>query len=243
MLGVFQEVLKALGEKETGQLVSFDLLFDGLRSTIRGGIQNAINLAEKQLDNEFAIKVLKALFLVKYYQPFKTNARNISVLMIDHLNIDLQKHEKAVEEALSLLEQQVYINRNGEIFEFLTDEEKDIEKEIINTEIDNQAVTQLIKENIFEKIVPDNRIRYLENKAEYEFTSKVDGIIFGKEKELTIEILSPNSDDYSEEGKYKARTMGYSTLVLFVLPPGERLMQDLRLYLKTDKHKEKRDGR
>lgn len=236
MLGVFQEVLKALGEKETGQLVSFDMLFDGLRSTIRSGIQNAISLAERQLDNQFAIKVLKALFLVKYYQPFKTTARNISVLMIDHINIDLQKHEKAVKEALALLEQQVYINRNGDIFEFLTDEEKDIEKEIINTEIDSQAVIQLIKENIFEKIISDNRIRYLENKADYEFTSKVDGIIFGREKELTIEILTPNSDDYGKEDKYKARTMGYSTLVLFVLPPGDRLMQDLRLYLKTEKY-------
>jgi len=236
MLGVFQEVLKKLGEAETGQLVSFDMLFDGLRSTIRSGIQNAISLAERQLDDELAIRVLKALFLVKYYQPFKTTARNISVLMIEHINIDLQKHEKAVKEALTMLEQQVYINRNGDIFEFLTDEEKDIEKEIINTEIDSQAVTQLIKENVFEKIIIDNRIKYLDNKAEYDFTNKVDGIIFGKEKELTIEILSPNSDDYGKEDKYKARTLGYSTLVLFVLPPSDRLLQDLRLNLKTDKY-------
>ena len=236
MLGVFQEVLKALGEKETGQLVSFDMLFDGLRSTLRGNIQNTINLAEKQLDNQFAIRVLKALFLVKYYQPFKTTARNVSVLMLENINMDLQKHEKAVKEALALLEQQIYINRNGDIFEFLTDEEKDIEKEIVNTDIDSQAVTQLIKDNIFDKIIRDSRIKYLEYKAEYEFTSKVDGIIFGKEKELTIEILTPNSDDYGEEDKYKARTMGYSTLVLFVLPPTDRLLQDLRLYLKTEKY-------
>ncbi|MFW6351595.1 MAG: BREX system P-loop protein BrxC, partial [Bacteroidota bacterium] len=236
MLGVFQDVMKNLGDKEQGQLVSFDLLFDGLRSTIRGEIQNAVTLAEKNLDNEFAVQVLKALFMVKYYQPFKTNARNISVLMIENMDVNLQKHEKAVKEALAKLEQQVYINRNGEIFEFLTDEEKDIEKEIINTPIDSQAVTQLIKESIFDRIIKDNRIKYAENKAEYDFTSKVDGLIFGKEKELTIEILSPNSEDYGQEDKYKARTLGYNTLVLFVLPPNDRLLQDLRLYLKTEKY-------
>ena len=236
MLGVFQDVMQQLGEKESGQLVSFDLLFEGLRSTIRGEIQNAIILAEKQLDDEFAIRILKALFLVKYYQPFKTTTRNISVLMIGHINVDLARHEKLVKEALALLEQQIYIQRNGEVYEFLTDEEKDIEKEILNTEIDNQAVTQLIKENIFDRIIRDSRIRYLENKADYEFCSKVDGMIVGREKELTLEIITPNSDDYGNETKYKAQTLGYNNMALFVLPPNERILQDLRLYLKTDKY-------
>ena len=236
MLGVFQDVMQRLGEKESGALVSYDLLFEGLRSTIRGEIQNAIILAEKQLDNEYAIRVLKALFLVKYYQPFKTTARNISVLMIENIKVDLAKHEAEVKKALALLEQQVYIQRNGEIYEFLTDEEKDIEKEIINTEIDSQAVTQLIKENIFDRIIRDSHIRYLENKADYEFCSKVDGIILGREKELTIEIITPNAQDYGNETKYKAQTLGYNTLALFVLPPNEQLLQDLRLYLKTEKY-------
>ena len=35
---------------------------------------------------------------------------------------------KELTEALNLLEQQTYIQRNGEVFEFLTDEEKDIEE-------------------------------------------------------------------------------------------------------------------
>ena len=37
--------------------------------------------------------------------------------------------------ALNLLENQSYVQRNGDIYEFLTDDEKDIEEEIKNTEL------------------------------------------------------------------------------------------------------------
>jgi len=236
MLGVFQDVVQRIEDKRENTLVSFDLLFEGLRSTVRGEIQNAITLAEKNLDNEFAIRVLKALFLVKYYSNFKTTAHNVSVLMIDDINVDLKKHEQKVQEALNILETQNYIQRNGDLYEFLTDDEKDIQEEIKSMEIDNQQVTQLLKEILFDEIIRDTRIRYLDNKQEYEYTSKIDGIILGRERELTIEIITPNFDDYGNESLFKAQTMGYNTLMMMVLPSDERLMKDMRMYLKTGKY-------
>jgi len=89
MLGVFQHVVQHVEEKDENALVSFDLLFEGIRSTIRGELQNAITLAEKNLDNDFAIRVLKALFMVKYFPNVKTSARNISTLMISSNSIIL----------------------------------------------------------------------------------------------------------------------------------------------------------
>ena len=105
-------------------MVSFDLMFEGIRNELRGEIQQSIILAEKQLDDRFAIKVLKALFLVKYFGNFKTTKRNISVLMIDDINVDLKAHETKIDTALTILENQSYVQRNGDIFEFLTDDEK-----------------------------------------------------------------------------------------------------------------------
>ena len=77
MLGVFQQVIQAIQERDGNALVSFDLMFEGIRNELRGEIQQSIILAEKQLDDRFAIKVLKALFLVKYFGNFKTTKRNI----------------------------------------------------------------------------------------------------------------------------------------------------------------------
>ncbi len=236
MLGVFQHVLREISEKDDSALVSFDLLFEGLRSTIRSELQSAIILAEKQLDSEFAIRVLKALFMVKYYTNFKSMERNISTLLINNMNMDLQKHDKEVHEALALLENQTYIQRNGDLFEFLTDEEKDIEEEIKSTDIDDSQITNLFKEILFDTIIGENRIRYFANKQDYEFTSKIDGVIVGKEKELVIEIITPNFKDHDREDFFKSQTMGYQTLIMMVLPNDEHMLMDARMYLKTEKY-------
>jgi len=236
MLGVFQEVVKKISDNDSRALISFDLLFDGLRSTIRSEIQSAVSLAERQIDSEFAVKVLKALFLVKYYTNFKTTARNVQVLMIDHLDVDLKKHEEKVQTALNLLETQSYIQRNGDLYVFLTNEEKDIEEEIKSTEINTTDITRLFKEILFDEIIRDTRIRFSENKQDYEFTPKIDGAILGREKELAIDIITPNHDEYGNENFYKAQTMGYNTLLMMVLPPDDRLMKDVRMYLKTDSY-------
>jgi len=236
MIGVFQHVIQHIETRDEHTLVSFDLLFEGIRSTIRGELQNAVTLAERNLDDPFAIQVLKALFMVKYYANFKTTLRNITTMMIDSMSIDLKEHERKIQKALNLLENQTYIQRNGDLYEYLTDDEKDIEQEIKATEIDDQKVTELFKEILFDEIIRDTRIRYLENKQEYEFTSKIDGTVLGREKELVVEIITPNFIDHDREEFFKSQTMGYSTLMMMVLPNDDHLLADIRMYLKTDKY-------
>jgi len=235
MLGVFQQVIVNIEEKDENALVSFDSMFDGISGELVGQIQNSINLADKNIDNEFAKKVLKALFLVKYYGNFKTTKRNISILMIDNIGVDLKKHEQNIDEALNLLENQSYVQRNGDVFEFLTDDEKDVELEIKNTNVDDQAVTTLLKEILFDEIIQSNKIKYLENKQDYEFTSKIDGTILGREKELEIEIITEYSYDYNNPIFIQNQTLGSNGMKL-VLPSDATFMKDLKMYLKTDKY-------
>lgn len=236
MLGTFQEVLKGVEQSNERILISFDQLFEGIRSTIKGEIQNAVTLAEKQLTNQMAICILKALFLVKYYDSFKTTKRNIAVLLIDSLDVDLKAHEKAVEEALNVLEQQTYIHRNGEIYEYLTDDEKDIEEEIKSTDIDPGHLTIFFNEVLFDEVIRDSRIKFNENKQDFEFSRKVDGVIFSREKELTLEIVTPNSDNYENDAYYTGQSLGNQTLVIFKLPADDLLIKDTRLMIKTNKY-------
>jgi hypothetical protein len=235
MLGVFQQVIVKIGERDDKALVSFDLMFEGIRNELRGEIQSSVILAERNLDNDFAKQVLKALFLVKYFASFKTTKRNISVLMIDDINIDIKKHEQRIDEALNILENQNYVQRNGDFYEFLTDDERDIEEEIKETDIDEQAVTQLLKEILFDEIIRDNKIKYLDNKQDYDFTSKTDGSVFGREKELEIEILTENYNDYENITYIQSQTMG-STSMKMVLSPDAVFMKDVKMYLRTHKY-------
>lgn len=235
MLGVFQQVIQQVKEEDSNALVSFDRMYEGIRNELRGEIQSAVIMAEKNLENKFAIKVLKALFLVKYYKSFKTTKRNISVLMIDKINIDLDAHNKNIEQALNTLENQSYIQRNGELYEFLTNDEKDVEQEIKNTEIDEQAETSLMKAIFFDSLIGDNKIKYDDNKQFYSFTNKLDGITLGQEKELCIEIITENNADYGNENMHKAHTMGSTTMKLR-LASNAIMMKDIKMFLRTQKY-------
>jgi len=61
-------------------------------------------------------------------------------------------------------------------------------------------------------------------------------VILGKEKELTIEIITPNFRDHDKEDLLKGQTMGYNTLLMMVLPDENKMFEDVIMYLKTDKY-------
>ena len=235
MLGVFQQVTQKLGESDLTELVSFDRMFEGIRNELKGEIQSSIMVAENNLGNSFAIQVLKTLFLVKYYTSFKTTKRNISVLLIDSYSVDLKDHDRKIEEALNLLENQSYIQRNGELYEFLTDDEKDVEQEIKEVDADDQAVNQLLKEILFDEVIRDNKIKFDENKQDYKFTIKVDGALLSREEELSIEIITPNYHYYNEVNEIASQTMGTSQMRLR-LPEDGAFIKDVKMYIRTNKY-------
>ncbi|KAA3643964.1 MAG: BREX system P-loop protein BrxC [Chloroflexi bacterium] len=235
MLGVFQEVAIAIGGKEMGELASFDLMFNGIKSTLKTQIQSAILQAENQLDNPFAVKVLKSLFLVKYVKGFNATPRNLRVLLQDSFDSDLPKLRKEIEEALDLLEQQTYIQRNGEVFEYLTDEEKDVEVEIKNTEIDSEEVAKMLEEILFTEIIQGNKVRYDETGQDFPYTKKLDDRIRNREQELTIHFVTPFSDNVDNINILKSNSLGRKELMV-VLPANPRFLRDVSLHKQTEKY-------
>ena len=116
MLGVFQHVAKHIADHPVRELATFDLMFEGVRTALKSQIQKAILNAETHLGDPFAVRALKALFLVKYVKGFKATVRNISILMLENFDRSVNDLQKQVQGALDLLEQQTYIQRNGELY-------------------------------------------------------------------------------------------------------------------------------
>ena len=235
MLGVFQQVAVQISDHDIGQLATFDLMFEGIRSALKAQIQRSIQLAEKHLDNKFAVQVLKTLFLVKYIKEFKTTKRNLSVLMLDEFNKNMDQLNTELTEALNLLEQLTYIQRNGEVFEFLTDEEKDVEEEIKNTDIESSAVDEHLYKIVFDTIIKLRKIRYDVNGQDYPFSRKMDDKLFGREYELTIHVISPFNEHADNEQVLTMQSAGRDEL-LVIIPPDERMMRDLLMYERTNKY-------
>jgi hypothetical protein len=101
MLGVVQQVAKDIGNVEVGRLATFDHMFAGIRASLKSAAQRSIDVAERNLDNELAVRLLKALFLVKYVESFKATSRNLTVLVYDRFGLDLPALSKQVQEALT----------------------------------------------------------------------------------------------------------------------------------------------
>ena len=235
MLGVFQQVAIQIADHEIGQLATFDLMFEGIRAALKSQIQHSIILAERNLDNKFAVRILKALFLVKYVKEFKATVRNMRILMQDSFNADIPALAEKVKEALNLLEQQTYIQRNGEEYEFLTDEEKDVEQEIKNTEVETADVLDELSKIVFDYIVKNNKIRYDENKQDYPFSKKLDDRLMGREHELAIHIISPFHEHTGNEATILMQSMGRNDLIV-LMPSNDLLMRDLLMYKRTEKY-------
>ena len=240
MLGVFQQVAKQVSPYEIGRLATFDLMFEGIRSALMARTQKTLQAAERQLRDDFATRVLKVLFLVKYMKEFKPTLSNLCVLMIESFSQDLGKLRKQLEAALNVLEKETYIQRNGPLYEFLTDEEQDIEKEIKQTDVDHAEVSAELEKLVFDYILKQRKIRYDAGTPgqgqDYAYTRKLDDKPYGREQELAIHLISPFHELVANEQMLR-NSSTYKAEELFIcLPPDARLMSDLYTYKRTEKY-------
>ena len=238
MLGILQDVVKAIAGEPVGRLATFDRMFEGIRNALRADLQNAIQTAERNLGGptDLSVRLLKSLFLLKFVKEFKATPRNLAILLIDQCNLDIAAHEQAVRTALNKLENDTYIQRNGDIYEFLTDDEKDIETEIKDTDVDETDIAELLGQIVFDDIIQETKLRFEDNKQDYPFTRRLDGQVFRKrEYDLCIHVVSPWHESYEIPRELVAQSMGKAEM-LFILPPDRLLFDDLRLHRQTEKY-------
>lgn len=235
MLGVFQEVAKKLADQEVGGLATFDLMFEGIRTALKSSVQQSIQIAERNLDDPFAVRVLKSLFLVKYVKGFKPTVRNIAILLLPDFAADQTRQRRKIEEALSVLERNTMIQRNGETFEFLTDEEKDVEAEIKGQDIDPSELSKELETLVFDTVLKHRKIKHLATGHEYAFSRKLDDHLLGREYELAINTITPFNEEAAAPEAMRMRSMTREELIV-VLAPDVRFIRDLRLFKQTDKY-------
>ncbi|MFI1174845.1 BREX system P-loop protein BrxC [Streptomyces melanogenes] len=233
MLGVVQQVAKDVGDVEVGRLATFDHMFAGIRASLKSAAQRSIDVAERNLDNPLAVRLLKALFLVKYVEGFHATLRNLTVLVYDQFGLDLPALSKQVQEALTLLETQTYVQRNGNVYEYLTNEEQVIEEEIKNVDIDASEVSSRLSKILSGEVIRTSKLRYAKNGQDFAFGFKLDDQVYGQQRELTVHFITTEYP-YGPE-QIRMHSAGKDELRV-ILEPDERALSDLRLLIKTEKY-------
>lgn len=235
MLGVFQEVIKQIRDKELGELATFDLMFEGIRNSLKSQVQKAILIAQNNLDDDFAVQVLKALFLVKYIPYFKATISNIAILMYSHFDMDVEAQKDTIQKALAKLESQSYVERNGTIYSFLTDTEKDIERQIKETEVDESEITQALGGIVYDEVLDLSKVKDPVTGQFHQFTRKIDNNrVSPREFELGINVITPQYSGFTTQTALLAESTAFPN-VLVVLPDDMSFISELWMYKKTEK--------
>ena len=140
-----------------------------------------------------------------------------------------------IEASLAQLEQQTYIQRNGDVYEYLTDEEKDVETEIKNTEVDTSEVGKTLEDIFFAEILRDRKIRYEGTGQDYPFAKKIDDKLIGRDHELTIHFVTPFGENVEDVQVLQSHSLNKAELMI-VMPADDRFVRDLLLHKKSEKY-------
>lgn len=182
MLSAFQESAQTIQHEQTGALVPFWRFFDTISKDLEHGIIQVVVCAERASENaegleSYDVQVLKLLYLIRYIGYVKASVENISIFMIDSLDVDKRALKDRVKESLARLERENYVARQGDTYSFLTDEEQEIAQEIAQTPIDNAKVIESIKKRLFDSIYTARKLNRGTN--DFPFDRYVDGSIHG----------------------------------------------------------------
>ena len=183
MLSGFQEAAQKIQEKDEYALVPFFRFYDTVHTFLDGSIRRVIERCQKAADNGDGIEqqdvdVLKLLYLIRYIDDIPSNLDNIVILMADDIRVDKIILREAVRDSLNrLMGQKNYINRTGDTYNFLTDEEQDVQKEIRDTNVDTASIVERIAQMIYGGIFTTKKFRY--GKYDFAFDQMVDSITVG----------------------------------------------------------------
>lgn len=239
LLDAFQSAAVRNADRAIDALVPIYDFYPSIESFIDTSAKRSIDEAPSNpLLEPYDVQLLKALFLIRYIPDIvKSNVDNLATLCVDEIDADKLALKRKIQESLTRLEHQRLVSRNGDLWYFLTNEERDVAREIGHVEVAAVEKSRLLSELIYEEILgSQTKIRHRETKGDYEINRLLDGAPWkNANHELSLEIVTPLSDDY--EGLNDATAVLRSAdRAMIRMAESNRLDIELALYLQIEKY-------
>lgn len=246
MLAMFKESAMEYKECEVGTIIPFHAFYNALENFLdhshRGVIIRAYEndmINPEHKEKVFAVDVLKVLFMIKYVDKVVVaNIDNITSLMAEGIDDDRVVLKEKVEDALKVLMRQNLVQKNGDIYVFLTDEEQEINREIESQSVEMAEIINKVSEMIFEDIFTDKKYKYpaFNGRYSFHFNQIVDDRPYKPTQnfDVGVRILTPASDYGTDETTLRM-VSGQGREVLVVLPDDRAFMDEIQRYLKIEK--------
>ena len=234
MLSGFQEAAQKIEDRDEYALAPFYLFYDTVHTFLDSSIRRVIERCERAAIDGNGIEpqdvdVLKLLYLVRYVDDVKANLDNIVILMADDIRMDKITMREQVRGSLDRLMSQNYIGRSGDTYNFLTDEEQDIQREIKNTPVATADIVGRIAQMIFADIYTTKKFRY--GKYDFAFDQMVDGQAVGAlTGGMMLRVLTVATDPTEKnELRLMVESAGRAVVVLAENPYYESLESAMKI--------------
>lgn len=239
MLDAFQIAAKRLDQQPLGSLAPFHLFYAAVEGFLDASIKSVIAQAHdnSRLEPE-DIDLLKTLFMIKYVKEIKGAPENLATLALERIEQDRLALQQGIEASLTRLERETLIQRTGDIYEFLTNEEQDIGREIKNFTINPGEATGELQKMVWEELFTTKKFA-LDARHQYAFNRRLDEQTYGTASEdLTLHVVTPSGDEYrdlAEDHTALMRSMS-GTSAIVRLPDEPTAFTELVQFVKTNRY-------
>jgi hypothetical protein len=242
LLDAFQSAAVRNADRGIDALVPLYDFYPSIESFIDSTAKRSIDEAPGNAALEpYDADLLKAMFLIRYIPDIvKPNIDNLATLCVNEIDADKLALKRRIQESLARLERQRLISRNGDLWFFLTNEERDVAREIGHVEVSANEKWRLLSELIYDDLLGgQTKVRHKLTRADYEFNRLLDGAPWKNASHaLSLEIATPLGDDYEllSEAKCILRSSEAGGRALIRTAEGDRLDIELSLYLQIEKY-------
>ena len=244
MLSAFKEAGLRYKDEEEGSLIPFYAFYDTIKEFLNPSISRVIEGATENSvlkDDQFNQDLLKVLFMIKYIKELPANIDNIATLMVKQIDEDKLQLKEKIKVSLRKLIGQTLIQKNGEHYLFLTDDEQDINREIKQMNVDEDIIKRELANYIFQDLYEDKRFTY--NKFySFSFNQKMDEKNYGAQtSSIGLNILSPLSDNYQKSDQEMMMMTSDSSEMVIKLGGSEAYVEEIEEALKIEEFRKKKN--
>ncbi|WP_342689521.1 BREX system P-loop protein BrxC [Bacillus pumilus] len=244
MLSAFKEAGLRFKDEEEGTLIPFHAFYDTIKEFLNPSISRVIEGANENpalKDDPFNTDLLKVLFMIKYIKELPANIDNIATLMVTHIDEDKLQLKEKIKSSLRKLISQTLIQKNGDYYLFLTDDEQDINREIKQMNIDEDIVKRELANYIFQDLYDDKRFNYSKEYA-FSYNQKMDEKNYGNQtSSIGLQILSPLSDHYHKSDQEMLMMTSGSGEMIIKLGGNESYVEEMEEALRIEEYRKKKN--
>jgi hypothetical protein len=245
LLDAFQGAARLVADRPLGALAPFSTFYEAIQNFVDGSIRRVIDQAANNAQLEaFDLEVLKTLFMVKNLKEIPANLENLTTLHVTSIDEDKLVLRERVQASVARLEAQTLVQRQGDRYEFLTNEEQDVGREIKQQPIDQGDITAKLQELAWDGVLKDRKFKY-SSRHTYEFNRKLDDRVYGKpSSDIGVNLITPYASRYRELQNDQACILetANSVDVLVRLSNDPHLIADVTEWVKTKKYVNRKSG-